>query len=90
MLSTLWAGRYRIGDSSGKPRFLLLIPIIIEVISKASEDVALLSQSEFRVLVVESAVLKDEAEIIPELLRLIVRPKFKCKINLMPLIINIS
>jgi len=46
---------------------LLLIPIVVEVVSKAPEHVALLSEGQLRVFVVESTVFEDKPEIIPEL-----------------------
>jgi hypothetical protein len=46
---------------------LLLIPFVVEVVSKAPEHVALLSEGQLRVFVVESTVFEDKPEIIPEL-----------------------
>jgi len=46
---------------------LLLIPIVVEVVSKAPEHVTLLSERQLRVFVIESAVFEDKPEIIPEL-----------------------
>ena len=80
----LRGGRYRIGNTCCESSLLLLIPIVIEVVSKTPEHVALLSECQLRVFVVDPAVFEDKPEIIPELLWLIVGPKFKCNINLMP------
>jgi hypothetical protein len=63
---------------------LLLIPIVVEVVSETPEHVALLSEGQLRIFVVEPTVFEDKPEIIPELLWLIVGPKFKCNIKLMP------
>ena len=86
MLGTLILrdGRDRIGHTCSESSLLLLIPIVVEVVSETPEHVALLSECQLRVFVVDPAVFEDKPEIIPELLWLIVRPKFKCNINLMP------
>jgi hypothetical protein len=56
---------------------LLVVPIIVEVKSKAAEHVALLAEGSLRTLIIETAVFEDEAEILPELSgRLIVPIKF--------------
>lgn len=44
------------------------------MVSKTPEHIALLSECQFGVFVVDPAVFEDKPEIIPEILRLIVGP----------------